>query len=171
MFKVIIVNGYPRAGKDTFVNFIIELVDCKVIEHSTIAFSKYIAELMGWNGIKSIHSREMLSDLKAFANKWFDKSFKDMTHLIEHNYQKDVFVVFHIREPKEIERISKWCKKRSINIKTVFINGDRSEINQTNDSDLNVDNYKYDIYINNNGTLKDYKNKIKICLDSISRTI
>ena len=158
--KVVIVNGYPRAGKDTFVEFIKELVEPEVIEHSTIAFSKYIAELMGWNGIKSIYSRSMLSELKEFSNKWFDKSFVDMTTLIECHHKKDCIVIFHIREPKEIERVSQWCKRRQIDIITVFINGIMVEKEQLNESDLNVENYVYDCYINNKGTLDNFKNNI-----------
>ncbi len=153
---VIIINGYARAGKDTFVGFLNDHVSGGVIEHSTIDFSKYIAELMGWNGIKSIHSREMLSELKEFSNKWFDKSFKDMVTLIESNHMNKV-IVFHIREPKEIKRVSDWCDKRDVNIITIFVSGIRSETDQSNDSDLNARNYPYDDYIINNGTLDEYK--------------
>jgi len=168
MFKVVIVNGYPRAGKDTFVEMLGELVTVEVMEHSTIAFSKYIAELMGWNGIKTIHSREMLSELKSFGNKWFDKSFKDMTSFIECYYHKDVIVVFHVREPKEIKRVVEWCERREAGVTTIFIEGSRSEPDQSNDSDLNVKDYTYDLYIDNNGTLDDYRHTIQDNLSVIT---
>ena len=167
MFKVIIVNGYPRSGKDTFVEFLTDLSVVDVIEHSTISFSKYIAELMGWNGIKTIHSREMLSELKAFGNKWFDKSFKDMTSLIQYHHNQDTIIVFHIREPKEILRVVEWCERRRVEVTTVFVDGVRSEKDQSNESDLNVESYKYDLCLYNNGTLEEYKHSIKHLLSEL----
>ena len=58
-----------------------------------------------------------------------------------------------VREPKEIERL-----KNELGAITVFIMRENHELKISNHADADVENYKYDYYIYNNGTLEDLEN-------------
>jgi chloramphenicol 3-O-phosphotransferase len=63
--KVIAVNGYSRAGKGSFVNFVRKKV-VKIYEHSTIDKVKNVLEegLMIYPGRKTEKEREFLMSVK-----------------------------------------------------------------------------------------------------------
>lgn len=164
---VLIINGYPRSGKDTFCNILGKKY--KVLNHSTVDRVKEIAILMGWDGIKTPKSREMLSDLKDFTTKWFDMSYNDIKSIIKgwYNWYKkneDVslgvdFICIHVREPDEIKKIVDFCNKNCYTVNTVFIRRDHN-LKLSNYADKNVEDYEYDVYIDNNSTLDDFTNNV-----------
>jgi hypothetical protein len=169
VMKVIIVNGYPQSGKDTFCEFASTKYDC--ITYSTIDTVKEIATMMGWDGTKTPENRAMLSALKDFTTEWFDMTFKEMTSLVgdemalfsRASYLNSRisgcvdFIFLHIREPKEISRMKDWCTER--NIKCYLLCIQRREMigEQSNHADSNVYFIQYDSYLNNNGNLDDFK--------------
>ena len=60
----------------------------------------------------------------------------------------------HIREADEIEKA-----KKLLNAKTLLITNPRVKLITSNDSDGKVNEYNYDYYIVNDGTLDDLKDK------------
>lgn len=60
----------------------------------------------------------------------------------------------HIREAVEIEKA-----KKLLNAKTLLITNPRVKLITSNDSDGRVNEYNYDYYIVNDGTLEDLKIK------------
>ena len=60
----------------------------------------------------------------------------------------------HIREAEEIEKT-----KKLLNAKTLLITNPRVKIITSNDSDGKVNEYKYDFYIENDGTLDELRDK------------
>jgi len=170
--RVIIVNGYPRSGKDTFCDFANDEYNC--INYSTVDTVKEIATMMGWDGTKTPENRAMLSALKDFTTEWFDMTFKEMINLIqdEINYAEILedevdFIFLHIREPKEIIRIKDWCTERSINCFLVCIQRNEMVGEQSNHADSDVYFIQYDSYINNNSSLDEFKEATHNYLDSI----
>jgi len=164
---IIIINGYPESGKDTFCGFANNIYN--TTEYSTVDTVKDIATEMGWNGIKTPYSRNMLSALKDFYVEWFDGTFVEMTNLIDDIYRhgNDKFIFLHTREPEEIGRVVQWCEETCKVCYTVFINRDVST-KHDNHADADVYNYKYDIYIDNYGTLEGFKKK---SLDIFSKMV
>ena len=65
-------------------------------------------------------------------------------------------LIFDIREPDEIERAVK-----EFNAITVFIKNDNIMPVTSNSSDANVENYNYDYYVENNGTLDDFRDSVR----------
>ena len=61
------------------------------------------------------------------------------------------------RKKKDIDRA-----KYDMNAITVFIKNDNVEAVTSNEADANVENYEYDYYIENNGTIKDFETNIKV---------
>ena len=158
--KIIVINGRPRSGKDTFVNF------CRDHMHwclnvSTVDFVKVIAAKCGWDGTKTAENRKFLSDLKDLLTKWGDVPFKKVCREIElfkaemeaHNFDPDTegVVFIHCREPKEIERLCEELGAQSLLILRAAV----ENTVQSNHADAEVYNYNYDYTISNDNTLQD----------------
>jgi hypothetical protein len=160
---IIVLNGYPRSGKDEFVNIASEAYTC--YNHSTVDKVKFIAREMGWSGEKDAKSRKMLSELKKFYTKWFDGPFQDILITIAgikgENHKRCILFI-HCREPEEIERIKEYCKfDKSLNFCTILVRRPSHEITDNeNDSDNNINDFEYDYEIVNGGPIYVYKEKV-----------
>ena len=62
----------------------------------------------------------------------------------------DWAIFIDCREPKEIQKFVD-----RLGAKTIFIDRKIEDYNASNHADANVENFEYDIVINNNGTLED----------------
>jgi len=156
--KVIVLNGYPRSGKDTFVKIAKTKYNC--INHSTVDKVKEIATIMGWDGTKTSENRQMLSELKDFYTKWFNGSFVDIVNLIKLEKTKisNKIIFIHVREPEEIQKIKIFCKnEENVTFSSIFVVRNKSEKNHVSHSDQLVIGFNYDFYISNNSTLEEYK--------------
>ena len=159
MIKYYIINGRAGAGKDTFVYFCQNHAGNKVILNiSTVDFVKRIATLCGWTGEKDEKNRRFLSDLKDLLSRWNDVPFKEILKTIEHYKENslgaDLIFFIHCREPEEIKRLRDF-----LGAKTIFIKRDTMPQVTSNHADKNVENFEYDIYIENNGTVEELSEK------------
>lgn len=153
MQKIYIINGPAGSGKDTFVELYSEISINTVHNISSVDKVKEAAKILGWNSIKDEIGRKFLSDLKDLSTNSYDGPYNYVMNFI--NSTKDTVFV-HIREPSEIEKI----RRKFPSCKTIFINRN-TEIKFNNHADRNVENYQYDYYINNDGTIRDLKETIK----------
>ena len=152
--NIIIINGTGGAGKDTFVTFCSEIT--RVLNVSAVDKVKEAAQiLVGWNGEKDEVSRKLLVDLKQLSVDYNDAPTKYIVSKSEEFKNSDDELMFvHIREAKEIDK-----SKELLNAKTLLITNPRVKLITSNDSDGKVNEYEYDYYIVNDGTLEDLKNK------------
>ena len=162
---IIIINGLPRSGKDTFVELCMQTNLCPVGNFSTVDFVKDIAGECGWAGTKRPEDRRFLSELKRILNEWDDVANRHTAEAIQdwldeqYNYQgwlgskgKDDLVVFvHIREPLEIEHFRKVYFPDAVTL--CVCRPGLTAYDQSNDSDKNVADYRYDYYIDNDSDL------------------
>lgn len=162
---IVVVNGAPRAGKDTFCEMVQRLMEekvgpysCKII--STVDFVKGIAKFCGWNGQKNPKDRKFLSDLKDILTQWDDIPYKDVINSYEGmkevwkqlGYKEGKCLYFIMcREPEEIQKFVDRIGARTL----IIEKGEVNEQIQSNHADANVHNYNYNTYIHNEGTLKD----------------
>ena len=158
---VFIVNGKPRAGKDTFAQILNRYM--KVYKYSAVTKVKEIATLCGWDGTKEERDRKFLHELKMLTTEYNDMSYLDILDKIEKfdngEIDADVFVV-DIREPEEIERVVNETQAF-----TVFIENENVPNITSNNADANVENYTYDFTITNNGTLEEFEDNVKIFIE------
>lgn len=152
--NIIIINGTGGAGKDTFVSFCSEITG--VLNVSTVDKVKEAARiLVGWNGEKDEVSRKLLVDLKQLSIAYNDAPTKYIQKMAEEfKNSEDTLMFIHIREAEEIEK-----SKKLLNAKTLLITNPRVKLITSNDSDGKVNEYQYDYYVINDGTLEDLKNK------------
>lgn len=159
--EIIVINGFPGSGKDTFVNFCRDIVGeayCRNI--SMVDFVKYIAGMCGWDGTKTPKNRKFLSDFKNLLADWNDVPFSKVVRNVrffKEEWEKwgglDKGIIFiHAREPEEISRF-----ERELNAKSLFIDRKSVEHEQSNSSDNNVKNYDYTFIIDNNEGLDKLK--------------
>lgn len=151
--KIFITNGSGGCGKDTFAKFVSELVP--TYKYSSIDAVKRCAKEMGWNGEKGERDRKFLSDLKELTSNYNDFSFKDISKLVEDFKSNKIYstvLLIDIREPNEIQRV-----KKAFGAETILITRNSVKPILSNMADANVENYKYDYYIDNNGTQEDLR--------------
>lgn len=158
---IYIVNGFPGSGKDEFCQKVVSLTTplygCIM---SSVDLVKELAKSLGWNGEKTPKNRKFLSDLKDLLTEWNDIPIKDIEgrindFLYDIRYygldEKETAIFIMCREPKEIEKMCKKFQAKSILIRRSAV----ESLNQSNHADSDIFNYKYDIEIDNNGTLLD----------------
>ena len=153
---VLIVNGKPRAGKDTFVELLDHMIP--VYKYSIIEKVKSIALDCGWKGKKEERDRKFLYELKKLTDEYSDMSFIDVYKKIEafaNDEIKEVLFAVDIRDPEDIEMM-----KDLTGAFTVFIENENVPEITSNPADANVANYEYDFVIKNNGTMDDYKREV-----------
>lgn len=165
--KVYVINGVPMSGKSQFCDFCIEYLNKRGAygtSISTVSLIKAIASTVGWDGIKSPEDRKFLSDLKKLLTDWNDVPYKSTVDAIMQDYTKlrsfgvleDKILFFvHCREPEEIKKFVERLGAKTILVRREEVEG----LQQSNDSDEGVFNYKYDYIIENSGDLDDLYNK------------
>ena len=169
---VIVINGAPRSGKSTFVKMakrhFSKIHHGSVAEYSSMDIIKKIASrYFGWKKTKEVADRKMLSDMKDIAIEYNDLPFKWLREEVYKqfgNWNKKV-IFLHVREPQEIEKLRRYfTEKTNYSFLSLFISNSKAEEESKkfrNTGDSNVKDYPYDVYIPNEGTLKDFRNKAK----------
>ncbi len=146
--KVIVINGMPRSGKDTFVSFASKYAT--TTNFSSVDFVKDVARFAGWNGEKNLKSRLFLSKLKELLTEYDDIPYKKIAEEIRwfKNQPEQELLFIHIREPGEIARIV-----REFGAITVLVKRANNQQVVSNDSDKYTESYNYDFVLNNDSDL------------------
>jgi len=158
--KVFIINGSGGCGKDTFIEYCTK--SSIVYNISTVDKVKEAGSILGWNGGKTEEDREFLSDLKLLADKHYNHSIKYVLSMIDRCNEDGIIVFIHCREPENIERLKNLIQYSE----TILIRNPNVEPIKTNMADANVENYKYDYIIYNDGTLQDLEKKARDFVNS-----
>lgn len=146
--KVIVINGMPRSGKDTFVSFVSKYAT--TTNFSSVDFVKDVARFAGWNGEKDPRSRLFISKLKELLAEYDDIPYKKIAEEIHwfKNQPEQELLFIHIREPGEIARIV-----RDFGAMTVLVKRSNNQQVVSNDSDKYTESYNYDFVLNNDSDL------------------
>lgn len=155
--KVLVTNGLPRSGKDTFAEFVGMYIP--TIKCSSVDDIKKIAKFTGWDGEKTPESRKYLAELKRLTTEFNDFPFRCMRARFNEFMidEKASVLIFDIREPAEIERA-----KKEFGAEAVLIVNNRCETKHGNYADDHVMEANYDHVIFNNVSLDDFKRETYI---------
>lgn len=155
-FQVIVVNGKPRSGKDTFSNALIKegrINNKQILLWSTVdVYKRVLEDVLGrpYNPNES-KDRYLLSQLKFLFNSTYNVTLSSFIGLTKESRDG---IIIHSREKEEIENIKEICERCGFGFTYVFMEG-KYQQEYANESDANVDNFFPDtsITISNNGTL------------------
>jgi guanylate kinase len=161
----IVINGGGGVGKDTLCDLASK--HFKVINISTITPIKELARMAGWNGEKTDKARKYLADLKALCVEYNDFPTEWALSRYREFLDSDADILFvHIREPREIE---KFVRATDGEAKTLLVRAKErlQRASYGNDADDCVENYEYDYYFSNDGTLAEAEEGFKALLKNV----
>lgn len=176
---IIIINGAPRAGKDTTISLMRRTIvkEWSAVwnfsAYSTIDPVKEAFKMLGWNGEKDNKTRDMLASMKQW---WIENSngpIKFCYETINRKCQNNDFniIVFQIREPDEIDKLIKLIDMLKlvydIDYHTLYITNSAEDVFYSNAADRCTANYSYDNKITNNGTIDELESKVKTYISYI----
>lgn len=147
--KIYVINGYAGSGKDTFVEFVSYFG--KTMNISSVDKVKEAAFILSTENQKDEKYRKFLSELKKLSDEYYNSS-DNYIHkkVLEFIKSDNIFMFVHIREPENIE---KFCRK--YNAISILVKNENVKSITSNESDKNVENYNYDIIIDNSGSVID----------------
>ncbi len=150
---VIIINGAGGVGKDTICDILGNHYATYV--YSSITPIRTAASVLGWGGEKTQKARKFLSDLKDISIAYNNLPFQYMAEKLEEVEEEDALVIFHIREPKEIDKFKWYAIHTGYMCKTLLIKSKRAQRDYGNHADDDVELYGYDMIYQNDGRLED----------------
>lgn len=174
MKKILIINGVPRAGKDTFVDSCRRyFCEDACIPHLFHAYSSVdtIKEIaynhFGWSGEKDEAGRALISELKDAATRYNDGPFLLLVKKII-DMPAGVLLLY-IREPPEIEKVVQWCNDNGVDCETVLIQNTQAEKDNhnLNTGDSSVFDYRYTFTVANNEGLYELDMVARTFMDSV----
>lgn len=169
--KVVIINGKPQSGKDTFCKYAQGYCDDDESANTLIISSvdplKEMLTQLGWDGTKTDKIRDMLMDMKQL---WVQNQdgptmflFNNILEFHKACTGEDNIVFVHIREPEEIKKlINALTGFESMGIDVISLlvirEGGEDTPNQPaetrrSDDEALINSYEYDVTINNDEDL------------------
>lgn len=164
MKTVIVINGKPRAGKDSTVEAMSALLkasDIMVTSFSSIDPVRDMLARVGFNlTSKTPEDRALLAEVGDSVEKhsqWRSgKCFGEISYFFDTAGAGRSAVMFlHVREPYLIRRIEERVRGRGWEFITCFVRSKRAEDVTSNAADMGVEDMTYDTEIWNDGTLDD----------------
>ena len=169
--KVVIINGKPQSGKDTFCKYAQGYCDDDESANTLIISSvdplKEMLTQLGWDGTKTDKIRDMLMDMKQL---WVQNQdgptmflFNNILEFHKTCTGEDNIVFVHIREPEEIKKLVNALtgfESMGIDVISLLVirKGEEDTPNQPaetrrSDDEALINSYKYDVTINNDEDL------------------
>ena len=169
--KVVIVNGNPQSGKNTFCQYAQGYCDDDESANTLIISSvdplKEILAQLGWDGTKTDEIRDMLMCMKQL---WVQNQdgptmflFNNILEFHKACTGEDNIVFVHIREPEEIKKlVNALTGFESMGIDAISLlvirKGGEDTPNQPaetrrSDDEALINSYEYDVTINNDEDL------------------
>lgn len=169
--KVVIINGKPQSGKDTFCKYAQGYCDDDESANTLIISSvdplKEMLTQLGWDGTKTDKIRDMLMDMKQL---WVQNQdgptmflFNNILEFHKAYTGEDNIVFVHIREPEEIKKlVNALTGFESMGIDVIsllIIRGSGEDTpnqpaeTRRSDDEALINSYEYDVTINNDEDL------------------
>lgn len=152
---IIMLSGKAGVGKDTAYKLMSEVIPMERRAFADIL--KYYAKKLGWDGKKDIRGRKFLQDL---GNTVRDYDADTWANIVVESMQNasQIYAITDWRFPNELEVI----QKNFDNVITVRIIGRQYDLGENSEdiSEHALDDFEFDYYIENDGTIEEFKNKL-----------
>lgn len=156
---VFIINGYPRAGKDTLAEFMDKAftrLGYACSHYSSIDPVRNTLTAMGIDvSAKTAADRKLLATIGAEVEKHSHFRSKGCVDAVQRAFltTPSPVVFMMIREPEIIERVKRMLEDRGHLVFRILMHSHYAEI-PTNPTDRMVMSMNYDILVSNHGTLQ-----------------
>lgn len=160
---VVILNGYPRAGKDTLIRFMEDVADQKGLATGSFSSIDPVRAMLSSVGIDT--SRKTAEDRKllAMSGSLLEEHCKFRSRSCLQFINQEIaqaandglgggLYFLHIREPEIIEVVQERLHAKGVKVWRVYLESNRAE-KPTNPVDAGVEKMAYDYRVTNNGTL------------------
>lgn len=160
MKKVFVQNSVGGSGKDTWASLLNKYIS--TFKYSIVDLPKEAAKVLGWDGGKTEKDRRFLSDIMDLSTNYNDAPFKDVLSLVtgfknSKDYAEYKVLIIDMRDPKDIVRAVE-----TFGAETILIRNPNVKKIESNHADRDVENYKYDYIIENDGTLEQLERVAKL---------
>lgn len=180
--KVIVINGTPQSGKDTFVEFAEEYCGmcemANVLNLSSVDLIKGALASFGWDGTKSDTVRDIIAGIKQI---WIEADNGPTMFMVNNiinfhieHHDEDNIIFCHVREPEEIDKLKKaisGMESLGIEFMTMLISRKGCDGYSTysceSDNPVSIKEYPYDWVIHNDSDLEGYKASVNSFIDSL----
>ena len=170
--KIILVSGKARSGKGEFSRILKESLETKGEKVVQTLFAKYIKQYaieLGWDGItKDEYWRNFLQkigteliqydlNMKTFHPNRISEDIQILSH-----FGVNYFIIDDCRFRREVYFMKAMFPDDVITVR-VESNNSRSDLNQEqlkHQSEIDLDEFKFDWLVDNSGTLKDLNKKV-----------
>jgi hypothetical protein len=148
------------SGKDTWASLLNKYIP--TLKYSIVDLPKEAAKVLGWDGGKTEKDRRFLSDIMDLSTDYNDAPFKDVLSLVtvfknNKDYTEYKALIIDMRDPKDIARAVE-----TFGAETILIRNPNVKKIESNHADRDVENYKYDYIIENDGTLEQLERVAKL---------
>lgn len=173
--KVVLISGKAGHGKDTAAQLMKNELESRGEKVLIIKFGdavKWFArEYYNWDGSKNIDGRNLLQYIGTQMMRTYDKYYwgRIVSEFIAANKDFTYALIPDWRFYSEKEIILADNKKcYTIRIERPnFVNHNMTKAQLKHVSETELDNYKFDWIIRNEGSIEDLREKIKIVLDNL----
>lgn len=170
---VVILNGVGRSGKGT----VYEDMN-KLLPGVWYSWVEKVRTMLRENGVdvdnKTPEMRRLLAGVCSAFDE-MDLNFNDVKRVIldveNWKYDQKRTAYIDIRDPKNIDKIKKFCKALGIDCFTVYVKRDVECPDNAADIAASNTDYKYDYVIDNNGTLEELEAKCEKIIHEIFSVI
>lgn len=175
--KVVLISGKAGHGKDTAAQLMKNELESRGEKVLIIKFGdavKWFArEYYNWDGSKNIDGRNLLQYIGTQMMRTYDKYYwgRIVSEFIAANKDFTYALIPDWRFYSEKEIILADNKKcYTIRIERPnFVNHNMTKAQLKHVSETELDNYKFDWIISNEGNLDDLREKVKIVLDNLEQ--
>lgn len=161
MKHIVVVNGYPRSGKDTFIAMLRDAAACPTEEFSSIdPVRQLLSQVVDVSG-KTEADRKLLAtvgDALEEHSRFRTEACLGAAALFFRTRKHGIFFC-HIREPRHILHLRRLWRATAFTVTTVLIVGRRAQRVTSNPADAGVFQMQYDRTVTNDGTLADLRRK------------
>lgn len=184
MNKIILISGKAQSSKDTSAQFMksyLESKDERVLICHYADLLKYICKtFFNWDGVKDDKGRTILqhvgTDTIRMKNERPDYWVDFIIEILWMFYDEwDYVLIPDCRFPNEIERMKSefngsWDYNlvQSVRVNRPNFDSGLSIDQLTHSSECALDNYEFDHYITNDGTIEELEVKVKNLVDNIT---
>ena len=166
--KVCCISAKARHGKDTAAELIKEQLESRgqrvLITHFADLLKFICKQYFGWDGNKDERGRTLLqhigTDVVGKRNPAYWAEFvAGILYMFENEW--DYVLIPDCRYPAEVATIERTFDTTVLRVERPGFDNGLTEAQKNHPSEVDMDNYRFDLILYNDGTLNQFNNKIK----------